>query len=74
MTSQFKIQGSIKMLMVAVVAAVLSLPSMDVSAQRAVKSGGRGQATTGRTMTPPPERTVVVKPPCKVGGPGITPC
>ena len=74
MTSQFKVQGSIKMLMVAVVAAVLSLPSMDVSAQRAQKSGGRGQARAERPITPPPERAVVVKPPCKLGGPGITPC
>lgn len=74
MTSQFKFQGSIKVLMVAVVVAVLSLPSMDVSAQRAVKSGGRGQATSGRPLTPPPGRVIVVKPTCKVGGPGITPC
>jgi hypothetical protein len=74
MTSQFKFQGSIKAMMVAVVVAVLSLPSMDVSAQRAVKSGGRGQAADSRPTNPPPGRAVVVKPTCKVGGPGITPC
>lgn len=37
--------------------------------------GGRGHPTSVRPQHPPhPPRHVVVVPPCKRGGPGITPC
>lgn len=76
MSSQFKIQGSLKALMAAATMAVLSLPAMDANAQRAPTiSGGRGTPTVVRPARPMvPPRPVVVVPPCKRGGPGITPC
>lgn len=78
MSSQFKIQGSLKALMAAATMAVLSLPAMDASAQRAPTVGGGGRGTPPTVMRPTrpmvPPRPVVVVPPCKRGGPGITPC
>jgi hypothetical protein len=76
MTSQFNIQGSLKALVVAVTAVVLSMPAMDANAQRApTTSGGRGTPTVVRPTRPAvPPRPLVVLPPCKRGGPGITPC
>lgn len=81
MTSKFKFQGSLKALMVATAAVVLSMSSMQASAQTA----GRGGAATGGGRSAPPvavrpvrpvvpPRPVIVVPPCKRGGPGITPC
>lgn len=76
MTSQLKVQGSLKALVAAATAAVLSMPAMDAYAQRApTTSGGRGTPTVVRPTRPVvPPRPVVVLPPCKRGGPGITPC
>lgn len=80
MTSQFKVQGTMKALMVAATVAVLSLPAMDANAQRVARTPSGG----GRGLPPPevvrpdrpvvPPRDVVVVPACKRGGPGITPC
>lgn len=75
MTSQFKVQGSIKGLLLAVAAVTITVSSFQASAQ----TGPRG---TGPRGTPPAPRKVIREapaptigvPPCKRGGPGITPC
>ena len=77
MTSQFNIQGSLKALVVAATAVLLSMPAMDANAQRApTTSGGRGTPPVvlrpSRPVVPP--RPVVVVVPCQRGGPGITRC
>lgn len=78
MTSQFKVQGSLKALMVAATVAVLSMPAMDANAQRVTSAtgGGRGTPPTAVRPTRPmvPPRPLIVVPACKRGGPGITPC
>jgi hypothetical protein len=76
MTSQFNIQGSLKALVVAATAVVLSMPAMDANAQRApTASGGRGRPVVVRPTRPVvPPRPVVVVSPCYRGGPGITRC
>lgn len=76
MTSQFKVQGSIKGLLLAVAAATITVTSFQASAQTPPRGAGpRGTPAVVRPPIPvaPPEPTVVV-PPCKRGGPGITPC
>lgn len=74
MTSQFKVQGSLKALVVTAATVVLSMSSMQASAQ----AGPRGAGPRGVPARPPvratPPRPVIVVPPCKRGGPGITPC
>lgn len=76
MTSQFKVQGSIKGLLLAVAAAAVTMTSFQVSAQTAPRGAGpRGTPPAVRPpirVAPPPP--VVVVPPCRRGGPGITPC
>lgn len=75
MTSHFKVQGSIKGLLLAVAAVAVTMTSFQVSAQTPPRGAGpRGTppAVRPRITTPPPP--VVVVPPCKRGGPGITPC
>lgn len=75
MTSQFNIQGSLKALVVAATAVVLSMPAMDANAQRAPGVTGQRGTPSIRPVRPVvPPRPVVVKPPCQRGGPGITPC
>lgn len=76
MTSQFNIQGSLKALVVAATAVVLSMPAMDANAQRApTTSGGRGTPVVVRPNRPVvPPRPVVVVVPCTRGGPSITRC
>lgn len=78
MTSQFKVQGSLKALVAAAAAAVLSMPAMDANAQRAPTASGGGRGTppvvTRPTRPVVPPRPVVVVRPCNRGGPGITPC
>ena len=76
MTSQFKVQGSIKGLLLAVAAVAVTMTSFQASAQTPPRGAGpRGTPAAVRPpirVTPPPP--VVVVPPCKRGGPGITPC
>lgn len=78
MTSQFKFQGSLKALAVSAVAAVLSMPAMDVNAQRVPTatqtSGGRGDPPARGRLITKPIRNIIVRTPCAQGGPGITPC
>lgn len=76
MTSQFNIQGSLKALVLAATAVLLSMPAMDANAQRAPGvTGSRGPLIRVRPTRPViPPRPVVVKPPCQRGGAGITPC
>ena len=76
MTSQFKVQGSIKGLLLAVAAAAVTMTSFQASAQTPPRGEGpRGTPSAVRPpiRTAPPEPVVVVEP-CKRGGPGITPC
>ena len=75
MTSQFKVQGSIKGLLLAVAAAAVTMTSFQASAATAPRGAGpRGTPPSVRSVirTPPPPTIVV--PPCKRGGPDITPC
>ena len=76
MTSQFKIQSSLKALVAASTVAVLAMTSFQASAQTAPR--GAGPRGTPPAVRPPirvnPPAPVVVVPPCKRGGPGITPC
>jgi hypothetical protein len=76
MTSQFNIQGSLKALVVAATAVVLSMPAMDANAQRAPGvTGSRGPLIRVRPVRPlVPPRPVVVVPPCGRGGLGVTRC
>jgi hypothetical protein len=78
MTSQFKVQGSFKALMVAATVAVLSMPAMDANAQRAIPTavgGGRGTPPVAvRPIRPVVPRSVIVVPACRRGGPSITRC
>lgn len=76
MTSQFKVQGSIKGLLLAAAVATVTMTSFQASAQTGPRGAGpRGMPPAVRApiRTTPPRPTIVV-PPCKRGGPGITPC
>jgi hypothetical protein len=70
MTSQIKVQGSLASLAIAALAVVASAVAPEVSARPAPRANVPVSRAPIRT-TPPP---VVVLPPCKRGGPGITPC
>ena len=73
MTSQFKVQGSLKGLLMAVAVAAVSMASMQANAARpAPVAPPAGVVRPVVAQTPPPP--VVVIPACKRGGPGITPC
>ena len=75
MTSHIKVQGSIKALLLAVATVAVTMTSMQASAAAPRATGPRG---TPPVVRPPikvnPPAPVVVIPPCKRGGPGITPC
>lgn len=74
MTSQIKVQGSVKGLAIAALAAFAAMASMSAEAARPAPRTGAGipMVRPPLRLTPPP--AVVVIPPCKRGGPGITPC
>lgn len=76
MTSQFKVQGSLKGLLAAATVAIVSLTSLQANALTPPRGAGpRGTPVVVRPpiiVSPPPP--VIVVPPCKRGGPGITPC
>lgn len=74
MTSHSKVQGTLKGLAMASAAIVMCLTAVQAQAQTAP----RGAGPRGTPVRPPikatPPKPVVVVPPCKRGGPGITPC
>lgn len=76
MTSHIKVQGSIKGLLLAVATVAFAMTSMQANAQTPPR--GAGPRGTPPAVRPPikvtPPTPVVVVPPCKRGGPGITPC
>lgn len=75
MTSHIKVQGSMKGLLLAVATVVVAMTSMQANAAAPRGAGPRGAPPAVRPpirVTPP--APVVVVPPCKRGGPGITPC
>ena len=75
MTSQFKVQGSIKGLLLAVAAAAVTMTSFQAGAQTPPRGAGpRGAPPTVRPTIVEPPAPVVSVPPCQRGGPGITPC
>ena len=78
MTSHIKVQGSMKGLLLAVATVVVAMTSMPANAaggRVATTTGGRGAPVAVRPDRPVvPPRPVIVVPPCKRGGPGITPC
>ena len=75
MTSQFKVQGSIKGLLLAAAVAAVTMTSFQASAQTPPRGAGpRGAPPATRPPIVRPPAPVVARPPCALGGPGITPC
>lgn len=82
-----KFQGSVKGMVLVAAAVLASTASLAAHAQARVVTAratvtaalpavvsSRGPAVTRPGSRPTPPAPVVVQPPCKRGGPGITPC
>ena len=80
MTSHSKVQGTLKGLAMASAVIVMALTTAQAQAQTGPRGAGpRGAGPRGGAIVRPPirvtpPRPVIVVPPCKRGGPGITPC
>lgn len=76
MTSQFKVQGSLKG--IAMIAAALAFSAASLQAQAAVRvvatAGMRTPIVAKPVYKPTPPAPVVVVKTCQRGGPGVTPC
>lgn len=75
MTSHSKVQGTLKGLAMASAVIVMALTTAQAQAQTGPRGAGpRGGAIVRPPIRVTPPRPVIVVPPCKRGGPGITPC
>lgn len=76
MTSHSKVQGTLKGLAMASAAIVMCLTAVQAQAQTPPPRGlgPRGTPVVRPPIRVTPPRPVIVVPPCKRGGPGITPC
>lgn len=70
------IQGSLKGLLLAAATAAFAMTSIQASAQTPPRGAGpRGAPPVVRPpIRPAPPRPVIVVPPCRRGGAGVTPC
>lgn len=75
MTSHSKVQGTLKGLAMASAAIVMALTAVQAEAATPPRGvGPRGTPAVRPPIKVTPPKPVVVVPPCKRGGPGITPC